>query len=96
MPRTNRPAAYRLHKARNCAVVTIHGRNHYLGPFGSSESHEQYARLITQWRATDHLAAAESVLVSNGDLTINAIIRQHLIFAAGYYLSRDRFGSRCC
>jgi len=31
MPRTSRPPSYRLHKARKCAVVTIHGRNHYLG-----------------------------------------------------------------
>jgi len=27
--------SYRLHKARNCAVVTIAGHNHYLDPFGS-------------------------------------------------------------
>ena len=50
MPRTNRPPAYRLHKARNCAVVTIDGKNHYLGPYGSPESHEKYARLIAEWR----------------------------------------------
>jgi hypothetical protein len=51
MPRTNRPPSYRLHKARNLAVVTIDGRNHYLGPYGSPESHEKYARLIAEWRA---------------------------------------------
>ena len=50
MPRTYRPPAYRLHKARNTAVVTIDGRNHYLGPYGSPESHEKYARLIADWR----------------------------------------------
>jgi hypothetical protein len=33
MPGTNRPPTYRLHKARNCAVVTIDGKNHYLGPY---------------------------------------------------------------
>jgi hypothetical protein len=31
MPKKNSPPSYRLHKARNCAVVTIAGRNHYLG-----------------------------------------------------------------
>jgi len=36
MPRlTGKIPAYRLHKARNLAVVTLDGRNHYLGPFGS-------------------------------------------------------------
>ena len=50
MPRSQRPPSYRRHKARNSAVVTIDGRNHYLGPFGSPESHEKYARLIAEWR----------------------------------------------
>jgi hypothetical protein len=40
------PPAYRPHTARNCAVVTIHGKNHYLAPYGSAASHEKYARLI--------------------------------------------------
>jgi hypothetical protein len=51
MPRTNRPPAYRLHKARNLAVVTLAGKDHYLGPYGSPESHEAYARLIADWHA---------------------------------------------
>ncbi|HUT11327.1 MAG TPA: site-specific integrase [Thermoguttaceae bacterium] len=50
MPRTKCPPSYRRHKARNCAVVTIDGRNHYLGLFGSPESHEKYARLIAEWK----------------------------------------------
>ena len=33
MPRTNRPPSYRLRKARKCAVVTIDGRNYYLGAY---------------------------------------------------------------
>ena len=51
MPRTSCPPTYRLHKARNCAVVTINGRNHYLGPYGSPESREAYARLIAELEA---------------------------------------------
>ena len=50
MPRNGRPPSYRRHKARNSAVVTIDGRNHYLGAYGSPESHEKYARLIAEWR----------------------------------------------
>ena len=34
MPRKTTPK-YRLHKARNCAVVTIDGRDHYLGEYDS-------------------------------------------------------------
>jgi hypothetical protein len=36
--RPRRQPSCRLHKARNCAVVTIHGKNHYLGPYDSPES----------------------------------------------------------
>ena len=38
-----RQPPYRLHKARGPAVVTICGKNHYLGPYDSLESHERYA-----------------------------------------------------
>lgn len=49
MSHSRRQPSYRYHKARNCAVVTIDGRNHYLGSFDSPESHQQYARLIAEW-----------------------------------------------
>lgn len=47
MPRKTTPK-YRLHKARNCAVVTISGRDHYLGAYDSPESWEQYHRLVAE------------------------------------------------
>jgi hypothetical protein len=40
--------SYRLHKARNCAVVTIAGKDHYLGEYDSSESWEKYHRLVAE------------------------------------------------
>jgi hypothetical protein len=66
MPRINRPPAYRLHKARKCAVVTIDGKNHYLGPYGSAESQEKYARLIAGWQASRrHLVPAQAALAAD-------------------------------
>lgn len=38
--------AYRLHKARNCGVVTIDGRDYYLGPHGTPASKQKDAGLI--------------------------------------------------
>ena len=52
MPRKKSPPSYRLHKARNCAVVTINRRNHYLGPYESAESYAKYARLIADWEVS--------------------------------------------
>ncbi|MGA2065931.1 MAG: hypothetical protein ABSG86_13240 [Thermoguttaceae bacterium] len=51
MPRAKRPFSYRLHRARNCAVVTIKGHNHYLGACGSPESYGEYAQFIATWQA---------------------------------------------
>lgn len=45
---TPRVPSYRLHKARACAVVTIQGRNYYLGTYGSEESRAKYGRLIAR------------------------------------------------
>ena len=48
MLRTNSAPSYRFHKAWNCAVVSIDGKNHYLGPYHSPESFEKYNRLIAE------------------------------------------------
>jgi integrase len=87
MPRINRPPAYRLHKARNCAVVTIDGQNHYLGPYGSPESHEKYARLIAEWRASQrHLLTARSACATDPGLSINELVLAHFQHVQTYYV----------
>jgi integrase len=51
MPRRRGIPSYRFHKARNCAVVTIDGKNFYLGRYDSPESYDKYARLIAEWKS---------------------------------------------
>jgi hypothetical protein len=52
MPRlTKRRPAYRLHKASGQAIVSLSGRDFYLGPWNSPESHAEYSRLMTAWEA---------------------------------------------
>jgi hypothetical protein len=43
--------AYCRHKASGKAVVRLEGKDHYLGEYGSDESHEAYEKLIAEWRA---------------------------------------------
>ena len=43
-----RTPSYRLHKTSGRAVVTIDGREIYLGKYGSAESRERYGRLIAE------------------------------------------------
>lgn len=43
--------AYRKHKASGQAVVTLSGKDHYLGPHGTKTSKAAYDRLIAEWLA---------------------------------------------
>ena len=90
MPPSKRPPTYRYHKARNCAVVTIHGKDHYLGPHGSPESHQKYARLLMQWRASNGQPTPLAIPSSNGVVTVNAVILQYLSFAETYYVKHEK------
>ncbi len=91
MPRTQRPPAYRLHKARQSAVVTIDGRNHYLGPFGLPESHENYARLISEWRvhSTNRLSTNRTIRIAS-TFSVNELILAYFRHVQAYYVKDGR------
>jgi hypothetical protein len=87
MLRIARPPSYRLHRARNCAVVTIQGHDNYLGPYGSPESYEEYARLIATWRA--RMLQSPSRALGNdkeGVFSINELILAYWRFAKSHYI----------
>ena len=50
---------YCHHKASGKEVVRIGGRDQYLGPYGSSESHAAYERVLAEWRVTALFLAAK-------------------------------------
>jgi hypothetical protein len=85
MPHPKKPPSYRYHKARKCAVVTIHGKNRYLGKYGSPESYEKYARLIAKWHATQDMPNVLVEEPTDGVVSINAVVVKYLAFAEGYY-----------
>ena len=52
MPKlTNARPKYRKHRPSGQAVVTLDGRDHYLGPHGSEASLAAYDRLTGEWLA---------------------------------------------
>ena len=52
MPRSaNYVPRYSKHEGSGLAVVTIRGKDHYLGPYGTKASHLEYDRLIMEWLA---------------------------------------------
>jgi hypothetical protein len=46
-----RVPTYRHHKPTNQAVVTLNGKDHYLGRWNSKASRGEYDRLIGEWLA---------------------------------------------
>lgn len=77
---------YRHYKPKNLAVVRINGKDHYLGKYGSEQSHEKYRRLVANWLA-DHPsnATGQPVNQSDGDLSIAELLVAYLRFAEDYY-----------
>ncbi len=71
MPNTEslRIAPYRRHKASWQAVVTLNGKDHYLGRYNSAASREAYNRIIQEW-----LTAGRRLLKPDASLTVNELI----------------------
>lgn len=72
---------YRKHRASGQAVVTIQGRDVYLGPYGTKTSHSEYDRVIAEWLAHGRQLPAET----DGSLTMNELMRDYLRYAKVYY-----------
>jgi integrase len=83
MPRLNQAVPkYQKHKASGQAVVTINGRDHYLGPHGTKASKLEYDRLITEWLSSGRSA---SFGAAKPELTVVELVADYLRFAKGYY-----------
>lgn len=79
-----RTPTYRYHKARDCAVVTINGRDHYLGEYDSETSWEKYHRLVAE-----HLAARQVLppaMPAEAPLTVTELVAAYWKHAENYYV----------
>ena len=55
-PRTPK---YRKHRASGQAIVTLNGKDYFLGPYGTAASEREYDRLIAEWLANGRRAPVE-------------------------------------
>ena len=81
MPRKNNPSDP-FHKARNSAVVTVNGRDQYLGTFDSPESWEKYQGIVAK-----HLAERREPpppVAADTPLTVTELISRYWRFAKTY------------
>lgn len=90
MPRlTNRLPSYRLHKASGQAVVTLDGREFYLGLHNTEESRDRYKLIIQEWLACQKrlppTGPTGSRLRPATDITLNEIFLPYWEHVQQYY-----------
>lgn len=100
MTNRNRPTRvpkYRKHKPTGQAVVTLSGKDFYLGRHGTVASREKYARLVAEWleRGRQALALGSAVgPAQRSSFTVNELILAYLQHCLDYYrdspAERDR------
>src|SRR5215510_8536201 len=81
MPRTSPDfvPTYRKHKSTGQAVVTLDGKDRYLGRYGTAASKAEYRRLVAEWMA------GGQCLPDATKRTVNDILLGYLRFAKDYY-----------
>src|SRR5271157_4161228 len=82
-----RTPAYRHHKPSNQAVVTLDGRDIYLGRYGSPQSRAEFDRLLAEWLANGRRLP---VPVVGSDLTVNELVLAYLGHADTYYVKNGK------
>ena len=77
--------SYRHHKPSGQAVVTLSGRDHYLGNHGSPESRREYERLLAEW-LTNHRRPPEEPASCSPDLTMSELLLAYWDHVQSYYV----------
>jgi hypothetical protein len=78
--------SYRLHAASGQAVVTIDGKDHYLGEHGSQASRTRYNTLIADWRANGCRLPSTT---PQEQLLIKELVLAFWRHAKAYYVTDD-------
>lgn len=92
MPRrkAGTPPLYRRHKARGLAVVTIGGKEIYLGRYGTAESKAKYARLIAEYAVTGRAPQPSRSDEDQQELTVAELIALYWKHCRRYYVKDGR------
>lgn len=90
MPKlTNRLPSYRLHKPSGQAIVTLDGRDFYLGIHNTEESRDRYKLIIQEWLASQKKLPPTGPTGSRSrtpiDITINEIFLPYWKHVQQYY-----------
>ena len=86
---TLRTPSYRHHKPSGQAVVTLDGRDIYLGRYGTPQSRAEFDRLLAEWLSNGRRFPAPAS-AHGTDLSVNELSLAYLAFADGYYTKRGK------
>ena len=85
MPRlVHKLPSYRLHKPSGQAVVSLGGRDVYLGPHSSQTSRAEYDRVVAEWLANGRQPMT-SPLDNATPLSVSEVILRYWTFAKQHY-----------
>jgi integrase len=84
-----RTPSYRRHKPSGQAVVTLDGRDLYLGRYGSPESRAEYDRLIAEWLVNGRRLPPPAS-GQGSDLSVNEMLLAYLRHADSYYVKNGK------
>ena len=91
MPRLkHRMPSYRLHRASGQAVVTLNGKDIYLGEYGTQESKATYDRLIGEWAGSNRQFPPDRSDTTSPTLTINELFLPYWEFVQQHYRKHGR------
>jgi integrase len=94
MSKKLRIPGYRKHSSGQ-ARLTLDGKDHLLGPFGSAESEETYRRLVREWLDGKNKPTTEAATTAE-PLTVAALVLAYWKHAKAYYgLSKARGDYHC-
>jgi hypothetical protein len=77
---------YRKHRGSGQAVVSLNGRDFYLGPHNTKVSKVEYDRLIGEWLANGR----NPLHTTSQDILIVELCLRYWKFAQGYYQKNGR------
>jgi integrase len=78
--------SYRKHRASGQAVVSLNGRDFYLGPHGTRASKLEFDRLVGEWLQQGRQIQPGA---AGGELSVVELIAAYLHYVRGYYRKPD-------
>lgn len=91
--------SYRLHRASGQAIVTLSGKDIYLGRHDTPASHRKYEQVVSEWLANHRQPPASSKTGAEPDtagLNVESLFVAYWRYCQSYYVGRDGAPSKEC